>query len=435
MSVISIGQVKERQNQWVFGVGVCLGLALLSVAIWSSNSPTFSRYLGPIVATSGLFIVAGSLFVRWIYNEKNQQLVDETQREKELESELDHQRQAIDALADGLNVGIIIAEQRGRILYANRHAEDLFKFKDASGKTILDVTINYELEQLLVKAVQTQQPVKAEVLTSYPEERILLAEAWPEPGELRGFLSIYDVTSLRKLERIRRDFVANVSHELRTPLATIRAMAESLVDEEGPHTELQDRYLSKIIAEVDRLGLITEDLLILGVAEANPVRPQVCDLAELLRSVVIQLQSKAKAKNLSLQFVGVPSLMTEVNPTQMIQVAMNLVDNAINYTQEGEINVRLSLESDTLTFSVEDTGIGIPSEHLDRIFERFYRVDKGRSRVTGGTGLGLSIVKHIVEAHGGKVHVESDLGKGSTFSVSLPALSAKTDGDSEVKVS
>jgi two-component system phosphate regulon sensor histidine kinase PhoR len=286
---------------------------------------------------------------------------------------------------------------------------------------LLQVTISYELEQLLLTSIAEGIKQTAEFTFTYPEERIALAECWPDADGNRAFLSLYDVTQLRRLERIRRDFVANVSHELRTPLATIRAMAETLLDEPKTLSDLSKRYLEKIVGEVDRLSLITQDLLVLSTAESNPVRVQECDLAETLRASVSQLESKAKAKGLALSFEGPASLLIAANSIQISQVAINLIDNAINYTQEGQIDVHAWTEEGVATFSVKDTGIGIQSEHLPRIFERFYRVDKGRSRATGGTGLGLSIVKHIVEAHGGAIVVESDYGKGTTFTVRLPA--------------
>jgi len=244
-----------------------------------------------------------------------------------------------------------------------------------------------------------------------------LVKAWPSPGD-RVFLSIFEITELRKLERIRKDFVANVSHEMRTPMTIIRAMAETLLDEDD--LQIKEKYLTKIISEVDRLSTISQDLLVLSTAESNPVRKQNCDLAEIVMGVVHQLEPKAREKGIEFTYDGPDTLSINANGAQMIQIALNLFDNAINYTADGKVSVSLSEQEHFVELTVSDTGIGISSEHLGRIFERFYRVDKARSRSTGGTGLGLSIVKHIAESHGGSVSVTSALNEGSTFVVKLP---------------
>jgi two-component system phosphate regulon sensor histidine kinase PhoR len=195
-------------------------------------------------------------------------------------------------------------------------------------------------------------------------------------------------------------------------------MAETLLDE--PDAALNDRYLNKIITEVDRLSTISQDLLILSTAESNPVRKQACDIAEVFRGVAQQLEDKAREKGLTLNYSGPDQCVIEANQAQMTQVALNLIDNAVNYTASGSVGVSVQPGEDNVLVAVRDSGIGISSDQQRRIFERFYRVDKGRSRTSGGTGLGLSIVKHIVEAHGGWVTVSSALNQGSTFTVSLP---------------
>jgi two-component system phosphate regulon sensor histidine kinase PhoR len=302
----------------------------------------------------------------------------------------------------------------------------MYRFTNPSGRTILAVTLSNELEQLVQECERTGEKQRCDLAFAYPEGRTATADVWQEQGGGRIFLSLYETTDLRRLERIRQDFVANVSHELRTPLTTIRAMAETL-QEEPENRALADRYLTKITEEVDRLSLIANDLLILSAAESNPVRKHDCDIADAVNSVIQQLQLKAKEKGLTLTYHGPSSLSIAANEAQMKQVAINLVDNALNYTSEGQIDVVLERNGDQVLIAVKDTGIGISSEHLGRIFERFYRVDKGRSRATGGTGLGLAIVRHIVEAHGGQVNVESALNRGSTFMVRLPV--GKPEGE------
>jgi two-component system phosphate regulon sensor histidine kinase PhoR len=203
-------------------------------------------------------------------------------------------------------------------------------------------------------------------------------------------------------------------------MTTIRAMAETLLDGDPEDKELTDRYLSKIIREVDRLTAMTDDLLTLSKIENERPLQRPFNLAEVVRSVVAQLATKAKEKGLELRCTAPDDAPVMGSSSEMTQVVLNLVDNALNYTTSGSVEVRLACEGDSIKLTVRDSGIGIAEEHQARIFERFYRVDKGRSRATGGTGLGLSIVRHIVESHDGTIVVESELNMGSVFVVTLP---------------
>ncbi len=328
---------------------------------------------------------------------------------------------ALDALADGLDVGIFLCDERGLVQFANRKVKAMFRADQPKGESILAITLSHELERLVTETIESRRHSSVEMHFTYPEDRIAIVQSWAEPPEWeRVYVSIYDVTELRRLERIRQDFVANVSHEVRTPMTLIRAMAETLLDEEGGDRDPTRRYLERIIAEVDRLTLISQDLLVLSSAETGPVRKQACDVAAVVRGIVSLLGDKASKKSLTIRYEGPKHLLVEANSAQMSQVFTNLIDNAINYTVEGGIRVHLSADDEAVAIRVIDSGVGIEAEHLPRIFERFYRVDRARSRATGGTGLGLSIVRHIVESHGGKVGVESTPGEGTTFTVVLP---------------
>lgn len=339
-----------------------------------------------------------------------------------LEQQSENLKRASDVLADGLQIALFSTDTKGQVVHANTKARDMFNFASPTGKSILAITLSYELERMILDCVQTLEPVLLELSFNYPKEMVATCEVWPEPGGSRFYLSLYEITDLRKLERIRQDFVANVSHELRTPLTSIRTIAETLLDEPDAEPTRRDRYLQKVMSEVDRLSSIAGDLLVLSTAELNTVRKQACDLAEVTKSVVSQLEPKARERELELTYDGPDSLIVEANQTQITQVIINLIDNSLNYTSKGSVTVTLSTTEDGVELAVKDTGFGIASEHLGRIFERFYRVDKGRSRASGGTGLGLSIVKHIVEAHGGRVSVESALNQGSTFKMHLPPV-------------
>jgi len=394
------------------------------VAAVVSAATALSAFLGELPSRFGWpYLILGGAFVylgRQAYDELRTQSEVAAQRQSQvtlLHVELEQHRSSVDDLADGLDTAVFICDSGDKIEFANRRARELFGFDEPIGRSIVTVTLSYELGQLVSRLRESKQPQSAEILFTYPSERVGQAKSWTADGE-RIFLSVYEITDLRRLERIRQDFVANVSHELRTPMTIIRAMAETLLDD--PDDERREKYLTKIVAEVDRLSTISQDLLVLSTAESNPVRKQACDVAEVFRSVLGQLDGKASDKGLETAYEGPEHLTIEANSAQMTQVALNLVDNAINYTIDGSVIVQIEPRDEKVLIKVRDTGMGIAGEHLPRIFERFYRVDKARSRSTGGTGLGLSIVRHIVEAHGGTVVVESALNQGSTFTVTLP---------------
>lgn len=339
-----------------------------------------------------------------------------------LARELEQQRTAIDVLADGLDIGIFLCSADGTIEYANRRAAEMFQFHNPEGRTILAVTLSHTLDRMIREAGRSDEVMEDELQLGPSGQLIARVRAWREPDGDRAFLSLYDVTKIRHLERVRQDFVANVSHELRTPLTSIRNMAEVMAEVEPEDEELRAKYLGRTMDEVDRLSNIVQDLLELSTAESKPILREPCDLPDLIREVITKVGKKATQKQLGLTYDGPPSLSINVGPIQISQVITNLVDNAINYTQSGEVKIELDDRDQAVEIRVRDTGIGIPSEHLPRIFERFYRVDKSRSRASGGTGLGLSIVKHIVESHGGSVKVESMLNRGSVFTVTLPKV-------------
>ncbi len=384
--------------------------------------------LVPAFATAGVLLLVGfgifGLLGWWALLRRESGVIEQTQQLKSevlgLESEVVRHRDALDDLADGLDAMIFLVDINFRLLYANSRADEFFKIRDRDGDLLRAITLSNELDELVATVAKTRLGVSKELILRHPRERIVQAQCWPEEfGQDRLFLSLRDVTELRHLETVRRDFVANVSHELRTPMTTIRAMAETLEEGEDD-AELRERYLGKIIREVDRLTHITDDLLTLSIAESGTVQRVECDLAEITGSVCHQLEKKAKEKGMSVVVNRPKQVPFEGNETQLTQIVFNLVDNAINYSSEGSVRVDLEADEKTAVLKIADSGIGISSEHLPRIFERFYRVDKGRSRASGGTGLGLAIVKHLVELHGGEVSVESALNRGTTFTVRLP---------------
>ncbi|MBS1705895.1 MAG: GHKL domain-containing protein [Armatimonadetes bacterium] len=408
-----------RDNRWIV---IALGMGAFACGVAGINLRANMQVAVPLWVLSLLLVLLGS-YVSYTEISAAGHLAEVANRRTELfEREMRRQREVVDELADGLDVAIFLCNTRGVVEYANRKAVELFRLQNPVGKSIIASTLSAELESLIADASRDGQHRVAEIVFRYPDERVGMANAWQDPNAAdRIFLSIYEITSLRRLERVRRDFVANVSHELRTPMTTIRAMSETLLDADPEEYDvLGHKYLNRIISEVDRLTSISDDLLTLTSAESNPVIKSSVNLVEMARSVVDQFLSQAKAKGLDLSFEAPEFLMVSANPNQFTQVIVNLLANAVNYTNQGSIQVRIFEEVGSAVLECTDTGIGIPEEDQPRIFERFYRVDKGRSRATGGTGLGLSIVKHIVESHGGTVKIDSKVGIGSTFIVRIP---------------
>ncbi|HEY6291105.1 MAG TPA: ATP-binding protein [Terriglobia bacterium] len=258
------------------------------------------------------------------------------------------------------------------------------------------------------------------------EERVFEAQAAPldSPSGRGAIAVLYDITHLERLERVRRDFVANVSHELRTPLTSIRGYAETLLEGGLEDVENSRRFAEIIKAHAIRLGNITSDLLTLSELESGRAGaiPERISIEAVVDSSLRTVSSAARLAGVRLVRGPVEEADVLGNRTHLEQVTVNLLDNGVKFNRpDGEVRIETRRADGRVAIVVEDTGIGIPSEHLTRIFERFYRVDKARSREVGGTGLGLSIVKHIVERMSGTVTVESNLGRGSKFTVSLPA--------------
>lgn len=333
----------------------------------------------------------------------------------------------LDAIIHGMQEGVLALDEQDRIAFSNRAAREALGLTGVSPDTRGAITGITALAQLVARVRESGAAENDEIrLTTGGEEIVLDARATGFETEGPGGVVVvfYDITNLRRLEHIRTDFVANVSHELKTPLTAIQGYVETLIDGAVHDPDNNVRFLAKIEQHVRRLSALVSDLLSLArIEDSNQaLEVRAIDLAATVTAAAADRRDPIADKRLQLHLdLGAQPAIVLAEAEGLRQVVDNLLDNAINYTSDGG-EIRVSLHTDDIEARVviEDTGIGIPEADLDRIFERFYRVDRGRSRVVGGTGLGLSIVRNLVERMNGHVAVRSQVGRGSTFTVVLP---------------
>jgi two-component system phosphate regulon sensor histidine kinase PhoR len=361
--------------------------------------------------------------------------VQELRHLAELEAAQRRQRQAaLDVQAqqkilfDSMLEGLLLLDPNRKIHLANRTFLNFFGIKtELRGKTVVEALRLPELDGLLRRVATEKQVLDYEIRLPGLTERWLQVNAAAvtnAAGEREGTILVFhDLTRIKQLERQREEFVANVSHELRTPLSLIKGYVETLLDGARNQPETAEHFLKIIERNANRLDLLIQDLLTISALESGRMKLDLLpvNLRALAEKVFAQLQPKAEGKQTQL-VNELPELTANGDANRLDQVLTNLVDNAIKYGRaSGIITVGGKKRDDgTLEIFVRDDGPGIPPEAINRVFERFYRVDKARSRDQGGTGLGLSIVKHIVQAHGGEVRVESELGMGATFFFTVP---------------
>lgn len=334
---------------------------------------------------------------------------------------------SFEAILKSIKDGLIIVDPKGHILLTNQSFRDMIRAKDApEGKHFIEVVRNIDLLNLLKEAISTKDGVAEEItITRGNEEMHLIAKSMPildSEGNISFLIVLLnDITKLKKLENMRRDFVANVSHELKTPVTAIKGYAEALLDGALDDRENAAKFIEIIKVQSDRLNALIEDILTLSRIESGDIKieKEVVNLDEIVSSVFQIFADKAQKKGISLEREIDQTITVFADRNRLTQILINLVDNGIKFTERGYVKVRLYRENGSPILSVEDTGIGIPKEHLPRIGERFYRVDKARSRQLGGTGLGLAIVKHLVMAHGWQFSIESEPGFGTKVKVKI----------------
>ncbi|MEX2161522.1 MAG: ATP-binding protein [Anaerolineales bacterium] len=342
-----------------------------------------------------------------------------------LREDMGRQQARLRNLLDHLVSGIVIVNAEGEVLLANPAMEGLFALSadEKRASSLPHLLRHYQFVDLWKRAGQRGAPqvLTAEVPQS---KRLIRATAYPltDGLEEQALLIFEDVTELRRLETIRKDFVSNVSHELRTPLTSIKALTESLRSGALEEPEMARRFLGHIETEVDALSELVSELLELARIESQqvPLQRSPCDPCEVLRSGVERLRLQAERAGLTLTVDCEPGLpQVHADAPRLEQVLVNLIHNAVKFTPRGgAISVEAKRKNEAVEFSVRDTGAGIPAESLARIFERFYKTDPARNK--SGTGLGLAIAKHLVEAHEGRIGVESKEGKGSRFYFTIP---------------
>jgi two-component system, OmpR family, phosphate regulon sensor histidine kinase PhoR len=325
--------------------------------------------------------------------------------------------------------GVIVIDGSGKIVLINQALRDLLPIaEDPVSKSTIEIIRNADIQDIVDAVLKKQSGVLSkEISLLAPVEKSLIIHAVPvirEGKNEAAVLVFHDITELRRLEAIRKDFVANVSHELRTPISNIQGYAETLLQGAINDKENIKEFLEIIHSDSRRLATLINDLLDLSKAESGKIMLDLGNhnLESMVNSVFDKVSNTGRAKNIRFEIdVSDNSQTIYCDKDKIMQVLLNLVENAVKYTSEnGTIKVKASKKDDFIKVDVSDTGIGISEEHIPRIFERFYRVDKARSRELGGTGLGLAIVKHIVQSHSGEVWVESTPSKGSTFSFTLP---------------
>ena len=337
-------------------------------------------------------------------------------------SQLNQEKGYLETILKSIYEGIVVTDKNGKIVLFNDAFKLLFPQVEI-GKNSIEILRDEKLVKGIEEVIKGKERLSIELVLFHPKERVFEVHLCGIKHNIKTIGSIavfYDITHLKRLERMRRDFVANVSHELRTPLTSIKGYAETLLYEED--IKKIKEFASIILKHTDFLIKLTHDLIELSTIESEGFRlkKEHISLKELIEETVETFKDKVKRKDIKIEVKIKDTQTIWANEERARQVFNNLIDNALKYTESGKIEISAEEQGRFMIIKVSDTGIGIPKKDLTRIFERFYRVNKERSRASGSIGLGLSIVKHIVEAHDGEVWVESELGKGSTFFVKWP---------------
>jgi two-component system phosphate regulon sensor histidine kinase PhoR len=406
------------KRQWIF-IGACFLLTILVVVI-----PSF---LARLILAIVVMTIAGAWLV--VFNrkgsEKQNPALDQTHSPENLQP-----HSLLDATLTGMREGLLVVNKDMRVVASNPAARKLFNplVPALASQRLTELTRNPAIYSAFLDGLKGIERSGVKVETHGPERQIFDLRVVPigsinGNGTAEGALGVFfDITRIERLEHVRQEFLSNVSHELRTPLTSIIAFVETLENGAMEDMESSQRFLSIIRKNASRMQGLIDDILELTAIEGGNVqlRAAPVELYELVRDVCASLDAKAAAQGVSLENKVGPAVMVHADARRLEQMLTNLIDNAIKFSREHG-TVVISHEPGTRDrILVRDNGDGIPAQHLERLFERFYRVDRARSRDLGGTGLGLAIVKHLALLHGGEVTVTSELGKGSAFTIHLP---------------
>jgi two-component system, OmpR family, phosphate regulon sensor histidine kinase PhoR len=430
----SLNQHLKIEFLWI--LSICLGIAM--IIIFYLCIRITSKYTKPIEAATmvAIELAHGNYRARTKVNR-----LDETgmlgssinmlaENLQELVKTQEMQQDRLSALIENMGAGLVLIDSRGYINLINKGFIDIFHVNptDYLNKLYYEVIDYEEICHLVAEVFRTEKKVSKQLLVPLLiERRYFVVYGVPIIGTnnvWKGVLLVFhDITEIKKLEQMRKDFVANVSHELKTPVTSIKGFTETLMDGAMNNKETLEAFLSIILKESDRLQTLIQDLLELSKIEQQgfKINIQEIDLYVLLKEVITILARKAQAKNIKLElYCKQNQVFINGDLDRLKQVFINLIANAITYTPpEGDVKVILLEHGENVRIHVKDSGVGISKEEIPRIFERFYRVDRDRSRNSGGTGLGLAIVKHLVEAHHGNISVRSKLCEGSEFIIEL----------------
>lgn len=352
----------------------------------------------------------------------------------------EEEKHKVEAILRNLTDGLMLIDTRGKILLCNDAVKNLFAIEmDSEGRTVAETLRNAELMEVMNEVIREGESISREIQVTHPKELYLMATATPfyahsVKEKLSGVvMTLHDITRLRHLEEMRKDFVANVSHEIKTPITAIKGFAETLLEGAMDDKDNAHKFIETIKNHSERLNSLVSDLLTLSRIEMGDIRIEKHDvhISNLIDTVFTTLKDKADAKGLYLR-KSLPAEHLEIyaDRDKLIQILLNLVDNGIKFTDDGGVTVKVQSKAEEtnstpgnfIVISVEDTGVGIAKKHLPRLGERFYRVDRARSREMGGTGLGLAIVKHLVKAHGWDMQIESTEGRGTKIKIIVHSL-------------
>ncbi|WP_199425611.1 two-component system histidine kinase PnpS [Thermaerobacillus caldiproteolyticus] len=427
----------KKVNQQIWGVLISsLGTALIVIILLGLKIA--DQYMKPIeAATKVAFELARGNYKARVYETRS----DETgmlshsinilaRNLQEMSKVQEMQTDRLHTLIENVGSGLILIDSRGYINLVNRTYKEIFHIhpEEYLYRLYNEAFAHKEIVKLVDEIFMKEVKVRKQLVLTVDIERKHF-EVYGAPiigtnDEWKGIVLVFhDITELKKLEQMRKDFVANVSHELKTPITSIKGFAETLLDGAMKDERALEHFLSIILKESERLQSLIQDLLDLSKIEQQGFQLQVetINLFQLLKEVIMMFHGKAAEKDIDLQLNVSQPIYINGDSNRLKQVLINLITNALTYTpQGGRVEVSVEDQNEEVLIHVKDTGIGIDEKEIPRIFERFYRVDKARSRNSGGTGLGLAIVKHLVEAHHGYITVKSQVGKGTTFTVHFP---------------